>query len=209
MMLVSKGFQGAALSRRHLLTGLTATGLVTALPMPALAITANSAGALVNKVVADINRIIASGKSESAMIRDFKGVFDRYGDNSYIAAYAMGVDARRASAAQKRAFSDAFGDYMSRKYGKRFREFIGGTVTVRGARQVKSWYEVDADVVLRGRAPFEVVFYVSDRTGQDKFFNMFIEGVNMLLAERQEIGAMLDRRSGNIDAMIADLKTAG
>ncbi len=208
-MLASTGFQAGTLSRRHLLTGLTATGLVSALPMPALAINAKSAGALVDKIVADINRIIASGKSEPAMIRDFRGIFESYGDNSYIAAYAMGVDGRRATNAQKRAFSDAFGDYVSRKYGKRFREFIGGTVTVQGARQVKSWYEVDAVVNLRGSAPFEVVFYVSDRTGQAKFFNMFIEGVNMLLAERQEIGAMIDRRGGDLDAMIADLRRSG
>ena len=208
-MLGSKGFHTGALSRRHMLAGLTATGLISALPAPALAITARSAGALVDKIVADINRIIASGKSEPAMIRDFRGIFDSYGDNSYIAAYAMGVDARRATGAQKRAFSAAFSEYVSRKYGKRFREFIGGTVTVQGARQVKSWFEVDAVVNLRGSAPFEVVFYVSDRTGQEKFFNMFIEGVNMLLAERQEIGAMLDRRRGDIDAMIADLRNAG
>ena len=38
---------------------------------------------------------------------------------------------------------------------------------------------------------------------------MFIEGINMLLTERTEIGAMLDRRGGNIDAMIADLRKAG
>jgi len=196
-------------SRRHVLAGLTAAGAATALPGTALALTANSAEALIDKVVAEINRIIGSGKSESAMIRDFKGVFDRYGDNSYIAAYAMGVDARRANSAQKAAFSDAFGDYMARKYGKRFREFIGGTIDVRGVRQVKSWFEVDTRVTLRGRAPFGVVFYVSNRTGKDLFFNMFIEGVNLLLSERQEIGAMLDRRGGNIDAMINDLKSAG
>jgi phospholipid transport system substrate-binding protein len=29
------------------------------------------------------------------------------------------------------------------------------------------------------------------------------------LSERTEIGAMLDRRRGNIDAMIADLQKAG
>jgi phospholipid transport system substrate-binding protein len=50
---------------------------------------------------------------------------------------------------------------------------------------------------------------VSDRSGRDLFFNMFIEGVNMLLAERAEIGAMLDRRGGNIDQMTADLAKAG
>jgi phospholipid transport system substrate-binding protein len=50
-----------------------------------------------------------------------------------------------------------------------------------------------------------VTFLISDRSGSDKFFNMFIEGVNMLLTERAEIGAMLDRRRGDIDALIAEL----
>jgi phospholipid transport system substrate-binding protein len=38
---------------------------------------------------------------------------------------------------------------------------------------------------------------------------MFIEGVNLLLAERTEIGAMLDRRKGDLDHLTADLRTAG
>lgn len=50
---------------------------------------------------------------------------------------------------------------------------------------------------------------MSDRTGRDLFFNMFIEGVNLLLTERTEIGAMIDRNGGNIDAMIANLRNAG
>ena len=53
--------------------------------------------------------------------------------------------------------------------------------------------------------PFEVDFLVSDRSGQPLVFNLIIEGVNMLLAERQEIGALLDRNSGNINALIDDL----
>ncbi|MBT5679460.1 MAG: ABC transporter substrate-binding protein, partial [Marinovum sp.] len=48
-----------------------------------------------------------------------------------------------------------------------------------------------------------------DKSGKDLFFNLFVEGVNMLLAERAEIGAMLDRRRGNLDKMIADLRKAG
>ena len=62
---------------------------------------------------------------------------------------------------------------------------------------------------LRGQAPFDVTFLVSDKAGKPLFFNMFIEGINMLLTERTEIGAMLDRRKGNLDALIEDLKAAG
>ena len=53
-----------------------------------------------------------------------------------------------------------------------------------------------------------MTFQVSDRAGKDLFFNMFIEGVNLLLTERTEVGALLDRNGGDIDAMIADLSKA-
>lgn len=177
-------------------------------PNAALALNNASAKKLVDGLVGEINKIIASGKSENAMYRDFERIFARYGDTSYIAAYAMGNDGRRASASQKKAFSDAFQTYIARKYGSRFREFIGGRLEVQSVRPVKSWFEVKTTAFLRGESPFTVTFLVSNRTGRDKFFNMFIEGINLLLTERTEIGAMIDRRGGSIDKMIADLKNA-
>ncbi len=108
-----------------------------------------------------------------------------------------------------REFTKAFQGYISRKYGRRFREFIGGEVTVKNARKIKAGYEVRSSVKLRGEAPFEVTFLVSDKSGRDKFYNMFIEGVNLLLTERTEIGAMLDARNGNLDQLINDLKKTG
>ena len=191
--------------RRSFLTGLTASAaLVPAAPLWAL----NEAGAssLINSLVTDINKVIASGKAENAMFREFERIFKRYSDTSYIAAYALGVDARRASAAQKRNFSKTFQGYISRKYGKRFREFIGGSLEVKSVKRVKKWYEVNTTAFLQGQAPFEVTFLVSDRSGKDLFFNMYIEGVNLLLTERTEIGAILDSNKGDIDAMIAELK---
>ncbi|MEL6451527.1 MAG: ABC transporter substrate-binding protein [Pseudomonadota bacterium] len=196
------------MNRRHFLA--MGGGAALILPaMPALALTEARAERLVNTLVADINGVIASGKGETAMFRDFERIFARYSDTSYISAYAMGVDGRRASGAQKRAFSDAFQGYIARKYGARFREFIGGRLEVKGVKQVKNWYEVETTAFLRGEAPFAVTFHVSDRTGKDLFFNMFIEGVNLLLTERTEVGALIDRNGGSIDAMIDDLKRAG
>ncbi|MCO0635672.1 ABC transporter substrate-binding protein [Lutimaribacter sp. EGI FJ00014] len=175
-------------------------------PTPAFAMSEANAKLLVDKLVADINAVISSGKSESAMLREFERIFARYADVPTIARYALGVDARRATPAQLRNFTDVFQRYISVKYGRRFREFIGGKIEVQAARRVKSFIEVKSLAKLRGEAPFDVTFLVSDRSGSDKFFNLFIEGVNMLLTERTEIGAMLDRRGGDIDSMIADLR---
>ncbi|MBM2292440.1 ABC transporter substrate-binding protein [Sulfitobacter pseudonitzschiae] len=176
---------------------------------PVWALTEAQARTLVDGLVAEINRVIGSGKSEAAMIGDFKNIFAKYGDVPIMAQYALGVDGRSASAAQKRQFGDVFAGYISRKYGKRFREFIGGRIEVKSARQIKAGYEIKTTAYLRGEAPFEVTFLVSDKSGRNLFYNMFIEGVNLLLTERTEIGSLLDRNGGNIDKMIADLARMG
>lgn len=196
-------------SRRRFLS-LTAVGATAAMmPVSAWALNDAEAKVLVGKVVDDINKVIASGKSLSSMISDFEKIFRKYGDVNIIAASTLGPDYKRMSSSQKSAYVQAFRGYISRKYGKRFKEFEGGRIEVKGARQVKSWHEVKSTAYLKGEAPFEVLFLVSDRSGKDLFFDMVIEGVSLRLSERTEIGAMLDKRRGDIDALIADLNKAG
>lgn len=195
------------LTRRATLAGLLATmGLASS---PAFALATAEARSLIDDVVARITSVINSGKSESAMYRDFEVLFIRYADVPTISRSALGPPARSASSQQLNQFSDAFAGYLARKYGKQFRDFIGGEIIVQSARQVKSFQEVQAVAKLRGQSPFSVTFMVSDRSGSDRFFDLLIEGISLLKSERAEIGAMLDKRGGNIDALISDLKIAG
>lgn len=197
------------LTRRFTMTAGLAALAVAVRPDPARALTEARARALIDQVVSDINRVIASGQPLSGMISDFERIFSRYADVPIIARSTLGADANRISAAQLRDYTEAFRGYVARKYGKRFNEFAGGKIEVKDVREVKSWHEVRSIVYLRGESPFEVSFLVSDRSGQDKFFDMVIEGISLRLSERTEIGAMLDRRNGDIGALINDLKTAG
>ncbi len=196
-------------TRRSLMAGFLAGTAVLAVPTSVFALNTDQAKSLIDKLVNEINAIINSGRSESGMIGDFEKLFARYADVAIIARSALGVAARSASASQMRAFTEAFRGYMARKYGKRFREFIGARLEVKEARSIKSFYEVKTTAFLRGQSPLDVTFLVSDKSGRDRFFNMYIEGVNMVATERSEIGAMLDRRRGNVDLLIQDLKAAG
>lgn len=173
---------------------------------PAFAVSPSAAQSMVEDLVADVNAVIASGASEAAMITRFGEILDRYADVPTIARYCLGVDARRATPAQLASYTSAFQGYIASKYGRRFREFVGGEVKVVGAEPVKSWVEVETTVLLRGRSPLRMDWHVSDRSGRNAFFNFIIEGVNMLLTEREEVGAMLDRRRGSIDDLISDMK---
>ncbi len=194
-----------SLSRRRFLGQSVATGALIAVAAPAFAVSVDAARGLVDLLVRDVNAVIASGKSEEAMLRDFETIFDRYADVPTIAAYTLGPEWRSASADQRSRYVAAFKTYIARKYGRRFREFIGGQIVVRDARVVPNGVEVETTAVLVGESPFRVDFWVSDGSGRTLFFNIIIEGINMLLSERTEILARLDQRGGDINRLIADL----
>ena len=177
-----------------------------AFPHTAFALSTAQATTLVDALVGDINKVIGSGKSEAAMISDFETIFDTYADVPIIARTALGADWRRATDSQRTRFVTAFRSYVASKYGRRFREFIGGRIEVREAATVPNGVEVRAMAILQGQAPFEVSFVISDGSGRPKFINLFIEGINMITSERTEIGSMLDRRRGDIDGLISDLE---
>jgi phospholipid transport system substrate-binding protein len=201
-------FSQSRLTRR--LFGATMVGgaALALVPGTAMALDVNSARALIDRAIGDVNKAINSGKAEPAMYKDFEGIFARYADVPTIARSALGVAARSASAGDMSAFTKAYQGYIGRKYGRRFREFIGGRIEVTDARPIKSYYEVISVAHLKGEAPFDLRWHVSNKSGKDLFFNIIIEGVNMLASERTEVQAMLDRRKGDIQALIADLKAA-
>ena len=197
------------LTRRSFVTATAAIGSVAVLPTSAFAISESAARTLVGRLVGDINGVIASGKSPDAIIRDFEGIFRKYADVPTIARSALGPAARGASSTDLGPYTEAFQGYIARKYGKRFREFIGGKIEVQSAEDLGRFFEVKSTATLRGSAPFEIAFRVSDRSGKDLFFDLLIEGISLLSTERVEVGAMLDRAGGSIPTLTRNLSQIG
>lgn len=200
--------QTNATRRRVLLGGAAALSLAPL--VPAFALDTNQAKSLVERMVEDINEIINSGMSEARMLAAFEtDIFAKYADVNIIALSALGPPARTASNADKRRFTAAFRGYMARKYGRRFREFVGGEIIVERAEPWKSHFQVHTTTKLRGTAPFNVIYRVSDRSGQDKFFDMLIEGISLLKTEAVEIRAIYDANGRSVTALTNALKALG
>ncbi len=197
------------LNRRVFLAGISAAVAATAMPSAGFALTKAAAEKLINNLSSDIFKIINSGKSETAMYRDFDRVFAKYAAVDAIARTCLGPPWRSANASQKKAYTAAFRAYISRKYGKRFREFIGSKITVTSAKAVKSGVLVKSVVKFKGSAPFTVDWQVFERNGKRQMFDLYIEGISMIKTEREEIGSMLDRSGGKIDKLVARLNKAG
>lgn len=207
MQISSKPNDSLFLTRRRFGAGLAAGTGFLAFALPVRALTVDQARALIDKAISEVNATINSGKSETAMFGDFERIFADYADVATIARSALGVASKSASAGQMSAFTQVYQGYISRKYGRRFREFIGGKIEVTDAHPIKSYYEVVSVAKLQGEAPFDLRWHVSDKSGRQLFFNIIIEGVNMLASERTELGSLLDQQGGDLDKLIAKLKT--
>lgn len=177
--------------------------------VPAFALAPAQARAMIVENVDAVYSVINSGRPVGQMLQDFESIFARYADVDVIARSALGPAARSVSAAEFAPYKQAFQGYIGRKYGKRFREFIGSKIEVGEARPVKSFVAVKSIAYLNGRSPMELEWHVSDKSGRTRYFNIIIEGVNMLASERTEIAAMLSKNKGNLPPLTAELQKAG
>ncbi len=193
------------LSRRAFGAGLVAGTGFLAFALPVRALTVDQAKALIDKAIGEVNTTINSGRTEQQMYGDFARIFATYADVATIARSALGTASKSATAAQMATFTQAYQGYISRKYGRRFREFIGGKIEVTDAKPYKSYYEVISTATLQGQPPFDLRWWVGDKSGKLLFFNIIIEGVNMLASERTEVGSILDKNGGDMDKLITAL----
>ncbi|WP_207186509.1 MlaC/ttg2D family ABC transporter substrate-binding protein [Rhodobaculum claviforme] len=202
------------LTRRTVLA-LGGAALVTlATPPGAHATTLTQARTLVDAVAAELTAIVNSGGTTAQMIDRFEGVFDRLADMPVIARSVLGPVARTASAAQLARFTSAYRGYLARKYGRTlFGGYSGGEIAVTGAATSGTVHSVQSVARMQRRSGgterLDVVWQVSSRSPEPRFFNMIIDGVNFFAIEREEVPALLEVRRGDLDRLIADLPGLG
>ena len=112
---------------------------------------------------------------------------------------------------QQTRFVAAFGKFLSGVYANRFQEYAGSG---NSAERFKMGRVIDAGrkgVLVKtsmnrtGEAPVGVEWLVTDRPGRVVIADIVIEGVSLLVTEREEIGGMLEARGGDVDKLIDDL----
>ena len=179
-----------------------------ALPWPANAFDAAQAETLTRRLMGELLDINGSDIDEAEIIAVSRSILSRYADMTLLAQTILGNPWRSASPAQRQAFTEALQDHLARKYGKQFRQIADtsrGTVTLQEIRSVRDFFVVT--VTTQGNKPSEIVFFTSDRSGEPKFFNIMINGISLRGLEAAEIGALLDQNRGDIDGLIADMRT--
>lgn len=182
---------------------------VAFMPISAHALTPQEAVTLTDTIVDEVLGYVNSDMTLAQKQAAFRQTMDRYADTSAIGRYVLGVSWRTATPAQQEAFTTAFREYIANKYGSQFNGYEGGEISIGNANDLGNRGIVVESTVRRpGSSPLVVQWQFSDRSGQPLLIDIVAEGVSLLTTERSAIANMLDRRGGDLDALIADLPTA-
>jgi ABC-type transport system involved in resistance to organic solvents, auxiliary component len=194
-------------TRRRLFATIAAATLLAA---PARALDPAEAETFVRDTVDGIIDIIRDADAADARVDEMRALIERTTAVEAIARFTMGATWRQMSDAQRDDFLAAFRNYAARSYVNRVGEYSGQTVEVTGAQDVGRKGILVTSVLKSPNADdIQLEWLVSDRTGETQIVDLIAEGVSLSISQRQEFGAMLERRGGDVDRFIADLDTLG
>jgi phospholipid transport system substrate-binding protein len=151
-----------------------------------------------------INRKPAPAERDNA----FRSILHQGFDMQSLARFVLGPHWRSASDAQKQEFTKLFEDYIVTAYGSRFAEYTGEQFKVTGQRpEGESATLVQSQIVRpAGGAPIRVDWRVG-RTQQGlRITDVVVEGISLIVTQRQEFSAVIQRNGGQLDALLKLLR---
>lgn len=197
------------ITRRSMMTATVSAGIAAAVLLRAPGARALGPDAAQAHVRMTVDRVLAlvkeAGSPESKAGR-LAAILKDVAAMPQIARFAAGVAWRDMSDAQQGRYSEAFLNYLSTVYARRFQDYSGQTVEVgRVTDEGKRGLMVASTVTQTGAQPIKVDWLVTDRPGRTVIADIVIEGVSLLITQREEIASMLSARGGDVDRLISDL----
>ena len=124
-----------------------------------------------------------------------------------MSALVLGKHWRTATKQQKKKFTYEFRDLQVRTYASAFStQFKDWSVNflpskfVEGAKKTK----IKTQIVQQGKPPVSVDYYMAFRKEKWKVYDIKIEGISMVITNRNTISDMI-RRNGSLDGVIAEI----
>jgi phospholipid transport system substrate-binding protein len=133
--------------------------------------------------------------------KEFRDVLDRDFDMPRISRFVLGRYWSVADQQQRQEFQKLFEDYLVKAYGERFSQYNGEQVKIIGSRPESDTVTLVSSQVLRpnGAPPAKVDWRVrKDGSGDFKIVDIDVEGVSMLLTQREQFGSVIQRNGGDV-----------
>jgi len=167
--------------------------------------TAPDARQFINRLVTDALRVLADTKTnETQREQQFAALLRDNFDVPRIARFVLGRYWASASEPDRQRFISLYRDFIIRSYASEFSEYRGETVTVTNARpESADIMIVNSEIVHpNGDPPVRVTWRVHRDGNNYKIIDVAVEGISMMLAQREEFTSVIQRNGGTIGGLI-------
>jgi phospholipid transport system substrate-binding protein len=145
--------------------------------------------------------------SDEERAKTFRELLDRDFDMPRISRFVLGPYWREASDQEKQQFQKLFEDYVVRSYATRFSEYSGEQVKVTGSRpESETSTLVQSQVVRQNGPPAKVDWRVRKDNNDFKIVDVDVEGVSMVLTQREEFSSVIQRSGGTVAGLNKELQ---
>lgn len=154
---------------------------------------------LANEALRDLNDKLPELEIE----KRFRALLDKNFDMPRISRFVLGRYWNGASDQEKQDFQRLFENYVVRAYSIRFSEYSGQTVKVTGSRSESADNTVVASQIVQpdGAPPVRVDWIVRKDGDGFRIADVSVEGVSMVLTQKQEFAAVIERSGGGVAAL--------
>ena len=140
---------------------------------------------------------------------DFRKLLDASFDLDTIGRFALGRYVNTATDAQKTEYLKLFKKMVVDVYSNRFEEYKSQKVEVRSFRSTSNADTLVSSFLVppNGGEEVQVDWRVRYKNGSYKIVDVLVAGVSMGLTQRSDFSSVIQRGGGNVDALIAQLKS--
>jgi phospholipid transport system substrate-binding protein len=207
------GVTRTSLGRRQLICGSAA--LLGSLPLGGAARAVPSAAAaeeVVRRLVDQVWQVLADRGVEQVDDQELHSLLDEGTDLSLLGRLVLGRYWRQANPRQRTEYLHLFRRYMLQTFIQRLRQYAGTDLGHPGARfQIIASRAVgERDVLVQSRVapptsqPLRVDWRLRERAGEPVIIDLIVEGISLLVTQRSEFAAVLER--SGVDGLLAELR---
>jgi phospholipid transport system substrate-binding protein len=164
---------------------------------------AADANAFMNEMWNRAVEVLSKKVSATERLTRFRQLFQADFDGPGIARFVLGRYWRSASEQEQQEFLKLFEDYVVFVYGTRLSSFNGETFRVKGSRPEGNGVVVATDIINPGgEPPIKVDWRLISDNGAFKINDVIIEGISMLVTQRSEFAAVIQRHGGQVGGLL-------
>ncbi|MBI3453047.1 MAG: ABC transporter substrate-binding protein [Rhodospirillales bacterium] len=201
--------------RRRFILALSGSALLAGFGLSARSVWAQAPGAAVpeagdfvarlfERALADIN---TPNISPDERARRFRALLNQSFDVPWIAQFVIGRYRRLATEEQMAEYQKLFEDLIVQIYSSRFNDFSQAQLRVLGTRAGSEGdVFVFAEGILPNQPPIKVDCRIRRNSPNFKIVDLLFENVSMLVTQRDEFSAVIQRGGGKVEALLQILR---